>query len=170
MSPSEAFNVVPNGIAMLPHWHKSIPAKGPHIPIGGFGTIQWSRGGQRGTVYVHRLDAITLWLTTDKGAVEMPPKREPDYSWAPDFWQDMFDSVWALKGVEIDMYLELVWLGLPCGECKTHFGAALERHPAPHSPEGYFAWLVDRRNDIRVRKGKPVVTLEEAQELYPRPA
>jgi hypothetical protein len=86
-----------------------------------------------------------------------------------ELWADIHSRPKAMRDPAEEMkYLrESVAARLPCGECKTEWLAALKRTPPDlSSPEAYFAWTVARHNEVNVRKGKPVVSLDEARCLY----
>jgi Erv1 / Alr family len=56
-----------------------------------------------------------------------------------------------------------------CG-CADHWKAIIAKHPPDFtSPAAFFAWTVDRHNDVNARLGKPIMSHEEARALYLTP-
>lgn len=52
-------------------------------------------------------------------------------------------------------------------QCRKHWKEMVEKYPPDFSSRaGFFAWTVDRHNDVNIRLGKPTVTLNEAVGLY----
>lgn len=65
-------------------------------------------------------------------------------------------------------WLENFANSLPCGECKTSWKRLVRQKPLPQNatPEEFFAWGVERHNDVSSKLGKPTLTLTEARKLY----
>ena len=57
---------------------------------------------------------------------------------------------------------------LPCGKCRRHAVRYLDRHAIPMSKlEGsIFRWTVDFHNSVNRRLKKPVVTEQQAREMF----
>jgi hypothetical protein len=86
-----------------------------------------------------------------------------------ELWAEIHNRPRAMKdaAAELSFLNDLVPARLPCGECRREWIAAMNRTPKDFSnPETYFAWTVDRHNEVNVRLGKPVVPLAEARCLY----
>jgi hypothetical protein len=82
--------------------------------------------------------------------------------------EDYLREIWRLIHTRIDptqAFLDQVTLMLPCGECKAHWVAMIERTPPVFGAE-WFAWTVDRHNEVNARLGKALVPLEEAAEIW----
>lgn len=64
-----------------------------------------------------------------------------------------------------------IWSGLiSCGECAADWEKLLKEHPPDFSSqEAYFAWTHARHNDVNIKLGKPILSREEADRLYPAP-
>lgn len=58
----------------------------------------------------------------------------------------------------------------PCSNCQNHFRAMLERSPLTEkdldSSHAFFAWTVNRHNEVNERIGKKTVSVEEAREFW----
>lgn len=55
------------------------------------------------------------------------------------------------------------------GECKPHFQAYLRQNPVPENPNMWFPWIVEFHNSVNRRLGKPVVSLQQATEMFSNP-
>lgn len=57
---------------------------------------------------------------------------------------------------------------LPCGDCKISWRELTRRKPLPLNATDaeFFKWTVDRHNDVNVKLGKRVLSLEEARAIY----
>lgn len=62
------------------------------------------------------------------------------------------------------LWLETFTASLPCGGCRKHWRALVKEKPLPPlaTPEEFFAWTVDRHNDVNDRLGYKIFTLDEA--------
>ena len=72
---------------------------------------------------------------------------------------------------ETRAFLQLFALHLPCPSCRKHFQSLLERRlddQALSSRARLVAFLNDAHNEVNVRLGKPVWTLEEHYQVYRR--
>ena len=54
-------------------------------------------------------------------------------------------------------------------KCKPHFIQYLKNYPIPQSPSKWFDWTVDFHNDVNERIGKPIVSRQQAYEMYANP-
>lgn len=107
--------------------------------------------------------AHPAWITPAP-AETMPP--DPRWRWR--------EIDWRSSQPVIDPDRELQWIaslanGLsgPC-KCREHWAAAMEATPPTiETPERYWRWYVDRRNDINIRNGKPRLSYEAAAAARP---
>lgn len=92
-----------------------------------------------------------------------------------DRWKQMFRSLWAslhrralnVTGPD-DAWLAAFANRLPCGACRIHWQAAVKANPPDWNQ--YFAWTVQRHNEISARLGKPLYTVEAAYARWaPKP-
>lgn len=70
-------------------------------------------------------------------------------------------------------FLRFVAARLPCPECSRHFSDFLDRRldePSLASRDALIALLNDAHNEVNVRTGKRVFSLEEHRKIYARPA
>jgi hypothetical protein len=56
---------------------------------------------------------------------------------------------------------------LPCETCVRHFDLFVRVFP-PAFGEGWFAWTVQLHNNVNVRLGRPLWTLDQARRLWGR--
>lgn len=93
----------------------------------------------------------------------------------PRLWAELHRRPWAF-----DLATEEAWIRdtftpqLTACACRKNWLAALQSTPPDlTSPEAYFAWSVDRHNEVNARLGKPTLTLAEALAIWhpasPRP-
>lgn len=66
------------------------------------------------------------------------------------------------------LWLETFTASLPCGGCRKHWRALVKERPLPAlaTPEEFFAWTVDRHNDVNDKLGYPIITLDAALALW----
>ena len=57
---------------------------------------------------------------------------------------------------------------LPCPACGVHFEEVLNDHPLPNTddPEVLFKWSIDVHNVVNERLEKPLVSYDEARDLW----
>jgi len=62
---------------------------------------------------------------------------------------------------------------LPCEKCRYNFGYHLQRHPLTNdilsSRSKLINWLIDIHNDVNASTGKPILTYDQALEIYMNP-
>lgn len=81
-------------------------------------------------------------------------------------------ALWAKlhrRGLEREGCEDAVWLAaftreVPCGACKVHWSGMLKATPPDWSR--YFAWTVERHNEVNRRLGKPEVSEAAARSLW----
>lgn len=86
-------------------------------------------------------------------------------SYGPPLWAELHRRALTTNpGADDSAWLEQFARRLPCGECRQHWHDMVRR--APPVWAGYFRWTVDRHNEVNVRLGKPLLTLEQARALW----
>lgn len=65
------------------------------------------------------------------------------------------------------------WLGefakrLPCGECRAHWVRICTRTPPDFAR--FFAWTVDRHNEVNAKLGKPGLSIDQARTIWDSPS
>lgn len=79
---------------------------------------------------------------------ELHMNREPTIAW----WNQFVDRI-------------------PCADCQAHtkaYSPAPPLRPKSLDPNEFFEWGVKFHNSVNERKGKPILSMEEARRLYPR--
>ncbi len=82
----------------------------------------------------------------------------------PAKWAEFHRRTLLMEGVDDSTWLIVFASKLPCGDCKQHWQAMVLRTPPDFSR--YFAWGVDRHNEVNRRLGKPELTEAEARALW----
>jgi hypothetical protein len=84
-----------------------------------------------------------------------------------DRWRQLFRSSWAAlhrRALQVqgpdDAWLAAFAARLPCGPCRRHWDGLVQANPPDWYQ--YFAWTVQRHNDINAMLGKPLYTVEAA--------
>lgn len=92
----------------------------------------------------------------------------------PKLWRELHEWALAFKTTSIiDAVIAHDWLSrfanrVPCGDCRLHWRAMVDRSPPPFtSAEDLFFWTVDRHDETNVMKGKPIMGRAAALALYP---
>jgi hypothetical protein len=118
--------------------------------------------------------AQTWFPIRTTGAPEQPrpaqPKREkrPRKEWGPPMWETLHR--WALQPPG-DAQERREWLRnfsglIPVCPCHSIWLQMLRKTPPPADPALLFGWTVDRHNEVNEATGKPLVSLEEALEIW----
>lgn len=116
-------------------------------------------------MWLHKRSSGLLWLTTDRDAQYEAAKS--DYSWGPDLWDCIHRSAWHLEGEgEIEMFLLLVDLALPCGKCTAHWRQLMQEMPVDYAMYFESTWAWHNTVSRSIDPPKPEMGLEEARALY----
>jgi hypothetical protein len=86
----------------------------------------------------------------------------PNYG--PELWAKLHGR--ALLGADQN---EMAWLAdfarqIPCGACRAHWEKMMVN--TPPTLGDYFAWTVDRHNEVNLKLGKAMISDEEAQAYW----
>lgn len=87
----------------------------------------------------------------------------------PRKWRELhsFARDWEGDVVLARQFLEDFAAVLPCGSCRSHWLALVQRHPPDlSSAEAFFVWTVDRHNDVNARRGTALLSVAAARVLY----
>ena len=98
-----------------------------------------------------------------------PRKIDQD---GPALWAEIHSRARAWTGGDDFDFLTAMTGRLPCGECRNNWAIKLAMNPPRFALPGwsYFAWTVERHNEVRKAQGKPQLSLAEAEALYPLPS
>lgn len=92
----------------------------------------------------------------------------PEDEWAkrgPKMWAELHRRPQMVER-EIE-WIQQFGTRIPCGSCRQHWKNMVQRTPADlSSPAAYFAWTVDRHNEVNARLGKPIISMEEARSIW----
>jgi hypothetical protein len=105
------------------------------------------------------------------GHYENPPAALPvvGIAEASGGWAELGAALWRelhAKGGDADeAYLADFARRVPCGDCRLHWLEAVARTP-PVFGAGWFAWTVDRHNEVNRRLGKRELTIDEARAAH----
>lgn len=116
----------------------------------------------------HRNAAIV-----SKDWVWTPQNSQKDV-WGPVYWRHLHlrAIAWGANPdvrqiAEEHNYLQSLFAGLPCPECRIHARKYYDSTPPSMcSSQTYQAWVHTFHNTVNQRLGKPQITWEEYQELY----
>ncbi len=86
----------------------------------------------------------------------------------PAKWAELHRRALAFEGSDDSTWLIIFASKLPCGDCKQHWQEMVLRTPPDWSR--YFAWTVDRHNEVNRRLGKPELTEPAARTLLQAPS
>lgn len=101
---------------------------------------------------------------------------DPKY-WGPNTWRFMHYITVAypdnpdqnIKNNTYNFFYSLKYL-LPCEKCRHNYGIHLIKYPLTNdilsSRQSLFNWLVDIHNEVNKSCGKPVLSYEQAKNLY----
>lgn len=53
-----------------------------------------------------------------------------------------------------------------CGSCRSHAQRYLAAHPIPATGSASFEWVVDFHNSVNAKIGKPIVTPDQARQIW----
>lgn len=108
-------------------------------------------------------------LPTPETLAAFEKKKEQSEPEGPALWREMHTRARAWKGGDDTAYLLAMTNRLSCPTCQNnwarHIGANPPRFADPSFD--YFAWTVDRHNEVRRLQNKPELALAEAAALYP---
>lgn len=82
-------------------------------------------------------------------------------------WARLHRRALVMEGQDDTIWIAAFGASLPCGDCKSHWLEMLKRTPPDRSR--YFAWSVDRHNEVNARIGKPILTEAAARSLWNEP-
>jgi hypothetical protein len=94
----------------------------------------------------------------------------PPNKWGPYFWGVI--HLGCLTGSMKPEFIAMYPSVIPCGMCGQHFAELLAEYPFPDSqdPVVMFEWSVNAHNKVNEKIGKPIITAEEAFNIWTRPA
>lgn len=84
----------------------------------------------------------------------------------PQQWAELHRRALLSNGEDDSEWLAHFRKTLPCGECRKHWDEMMVRTEPDFA--GYFAWTVDRHNEVNRKLGKPEMTLDEARIRWAR--
>lgn len=90
--------------------------------------------------------------------------------YGPHFWGTMHIS--ALYGSHPEAFKALVEsyvYNLPCKKCRRHFAKLLVEFPVDSVPDP-FVWSVEAHNAVNRQLGKPIISVEEARDIWTNPS
>lgn len=92
----------------------------------------------------------------------------PKAVWGPIKWRELHCRALTNLPMEKEkQWFEQFLKGLPCPKCRNHFGKFLEDKPPQFGRrEDFFAWTIDAHNYVNQELGKPLVSLEDAKDIY----
>ncbi len=79
-------------------------------------------------------------------------------------WEEIHRRAVAKDGQDDSSWVEEIRRRVPCGECRRHWDGMMSRTPPDWA--NYFAWTVDRHNEVNARLGKPAVSIDAARQLW----
>lgn len=71
----------------------------------------------------------------------------------PALWAELHGRALDRQGRDDTAWLREFALKLPCGHCRVHWLAMVHQNPPVW--ESYFAWTVDRHNEVNRKLGRP---------------
>jgi hypothetical protein len=90
--------------------------------------------------------------------IEASGIRPPSYG--PAMWEKLHRRAGQYQGDD-SAWMKTFSSEVPCGKCRKDWREMLARTPPDW--DKYFAWTVDRHNEINAKLGKPIMSLEEAR-------
>jgi hypothetical protein len=89
--------------------------------------------------------------------------------WGPLFWGALHVAALGCSNSDnLSNFVDAYKTMIPCASCRKHFEEALLATPVPQvsNPLELFAWTVDIHNIVNARINKPVITYDEAYEIW----
>ncbi len=94
--------------------------------------------------------------------------------WGPALWRAFHMIALGYQGTPENadtyrVYYKLFGKVIPCGRCRENYSRHLIEHPIEKnlgSMEDLFAWTVSVHNIVNSQNGKPILTLEQAMDIY----
>lgn len=88
--------------------------------------------------------------------------------WGPTLWGTIHYT--CLTGSATNEFINGFADAIPCPACGQHFKQMLQELPFPesHDPLILFEWSVNIHNRVNARIGKPIISVEQAMELWTR--
>ena len=129
------------------------------------------------TLFIVRPDLANPDPLPDPGAPLIPaagfaPKPPAVFPVRGDLlWQELHLRALAWDGGGDDSpWLDAFTQKLPCGHCRAHWLAMMQRTPPDFSTAyNYFAWTVARHDEVNAKLGKPVFGLIAAADRWTSP-
>ena len=92
---------------------------------------------------------------------------DPNF-WGPSIWRTIHSVAYesdklASENTFSNLIYELSFV-LPCETCRNHMQNYLKDHPIPQN--NFFIWSVEFHNQVNIRLGKPIMSFEEASQIY----
>lgn len=97
--------------------------------------------------------------------------------WGKHFWKTIHYIIFSApdspsieyKNNLLNFLVALKFL-LPCENCRRHYSENLKKFPITDeilsSKEKLIKWSVDLHNEVNLRTGKKIISLEEAKQIY----
>ncbi len=117
---------------------------------------------------------IGRWKSKDWQQTVTPPTEgccKGTKPWGPALWQKIHLRpllfIFELCISDQD-FLESLSAKIPCEECRSHYQNFLKDNPLPYycSAWTYFQWTVKLHNYVNQILGKPIVSLDQAKDLW----
>jgi hypothetical protein len=89
--------------------------------------------------------------------------------WGPLFWGALHVAALGCSNREnLVHFVECYKAIIPCMTCRQHFEEVLSSNPVPavSNPVELFAWTVEVHNLVNKRLGKPVISPEDAYDIW----
>lgn len=142
-------------------WEAALPKHAEKWPVGKVGGVMLNHQ----TYYLQRTGLETLRLTVDKESLTTAPDtNDPLAALYHDLWAILFNAR-DKTPEEQQRALAEVEARLPQQCCLNGHREWMRRNP-PVFGEGFFAFCVAMKNDVRRRQGKSEMTVDEARALY----
>ncbi len=90
----------------------------------------------------------------------------------PQLWEELHRRALVHRpGQDDGEWLAKFSLRLPCGHCRADWVRMMQATPPDYSSAAnFFAWTVDRHNEVNSRLGKPLVSLRAAKVTWRKTA
>jgi hypothetical protein len=109
-------------------------------------------------ITVHAPHLSPNGLENHRPPPEPAPKAENKN--VPWLWAQLHLRSLSLEGFDDSAWISEFGKRIPCGVCRQHWARMLQETPPNYFD--YFAWSVDRHNEINAKLGKPIFTFEQA--------
>ena len=101
------------------------------------------------------------------GGLDVASFQPPPFAGAA-LWREIHLRALAHRGdIDDTPFIDSVTSRLPCSTCRPAWLAFLAAMPPVFGP-GYFVWTVAAHNEVNARLGKPILSAEQALEIWQR--